>query len=178
MAPEGNYLTESRLQNALEYLYPNYNFINNKTVPYSGVAYRPDFRCEELKLIIEFDGPQHYTQTSTILRDFKKDEIYSSMGFKIIRIPCFVQLETKTIKLLFGLDYDKQLEFPHGFISKEATLPADFCELGVERFKQDLIFYDCIKSEILESLKIKLQKLGDIRAVLPKSLEHLIDCKP
>lgn len=169
-----NYLTESRLQNALEYLYPQETFINNKIVPESGVMYRPDFRCDNLKLIIEFDGPQHYTQTKVMLRDFKKDEIYGAMGYKIIRIPCFVQLEAKTIKLLFDLNYEKELEFPHGFISKGATLPADFCELGIERFKQDLIYFDCIKSEIIESLNAKLLELGDKRLIVPKSLEYLI----
>lgn len=174
MVPSENFLTESRLEAALEYLWPQETFINNKIVPNSGVSYRPDFRCDNLKLIVEFDGSQHYTQTKVILRDFAKDEIYGKMGYKIVRIPYFVQLETKTIKLFFGLGCEKEPEFPHGFISKSSTLPADFCELGIERFLKDLEYFGCIKQEILDSLKAKLNEIGDIRAVLPKSLHHLL----
>ena len=46
------------------------------------------------------------------------------MGYKIIRVPYFVQLSSDVIKQLFGIDIDYKQIFPHGFIvDKNEVLP-------------------------------------------------------
>lgn len=100
------YLTEERLKDVLEIVYPNYVFTRDKIVPNSGIRNRPDYRNEGLKLIVEFDGNTHYTQTKTIINDEKKDRVYSDMGYRIIRIPYFVQASKDIIRLLFDKDVD------------------------------------------------------------------------
>jgi hypothetical protein len=168
------YLTEKSLGEKLTKIFSNQVFIHDEVVPDSGVRFRPDYRCDELHLIIEFDGDRHYREAAVIVRDQKKDKIFSKMGYKVVRIPYFVQLTKDIIKFIFDVDYDFHEEYPHGFISKEAKLPADFCELGVKKFKEDLIRFQIIKGDIIESLKEKQKGLGVIELVVPPSLFSLL----
>lgn len=167
---EREYLTEKSLGVFLKQLYPKHQFINNKVVPKSGLKNRPDFRNEKLKLIVEFDGYRHYSFAKSILIDREKDKTYSQLGYKIVRIPYFVQLSTGIIKLLFDKKLKIGQNYPHGFIDRKAMLPADFCELGIERFKKDLIFFSIIKDDIKLSLENKIKELGNKDLVLPRSL--------
>ncbi|MFN2368213.1 MAG: DUF559 domain-containing protein, partial [Desulfurivibrionaceae bacterium] len=87
-----------------------------KAVPNSGILNRPDHRFEKEKKIIEFDGIQHYQDIDVIKKDRKKDEVYGAMGYRIIRIPFFVQPSSETLKHYFNIDGELQLQYPHGFI--------------------------------------------------------------
>ena len=91
----------------------------------------------------------------------------------MIRIPYFIQLSTEVIEDLFKLDIEYPQKFPHGFIDDKALLPSDFNELGIERFKNDLIRFNYIQPSILKSIEIKISKLG-VDMVLPTSLRYLI----
>lgn len=176
MAPDGNYLTESHLQDDLKLIFPNINFTRDKIIPNSGLKYRPDFRSDELKIIVEFDGPQHYTVARNCILDLQKNELYKNLGYRVIRIPNFIQLETETIELLFNVNVKYDLKFPHGFISKNVTPPADYCELGTERFLKELKFFgERITLEIAKSLKNKVQELGDKRMVVNSKTEFLLN---
>lgn len=146
------YLTETRLGEELNLFFPNQTFVHNRVVPESGILSRPDYRCDALKLIVEFDGHLHYCDPKVIKGDIRKDNTYSKMGYQIVRIPYFVQLSTPTIKYLFGLVFEFQQYFPHGFISSGCILPAMFCEIGVKRFKNDLSRFEPIKLQIVQSL--------------------------
>lgn len=153
-----NYLNEARLGIALEQVFKK-QFINNKIVPNSNLKTRPDFRNDELMLIVEFDGYKHYTEPSVIYRDRIKDETYSAMGYKIVRIPYFIQLETRTIKTLFGIDYKMAQEFPHGFIVDDGLVcPAGYCKAGYEKYKQDKTKFKDVWCEVEYSLKVKMEK--------------------
>lgn len=168
------YLTEYTLPKYLPLIFPETNdWLHNKNFPEH--KFRPDYRSDSLKLTIEFDGPQHYTNSKRIIEDYRKDQIVQSYGYKTIRFPMFIQMSSDIVKRLFDKDVKIEQIYPHGFIADEKTLilPADFCELGIARFKKDLEFYGC-KKDILESLKIKVEKLGDINLVLPPSLQYLI----
>ena len=63
------YTTEDTVAKVLEN--SNYQWIRNKTVPDSGRMFRPDFRCEELKIIVEFDGHMHFCQNKNIYKDVR-----------------------------------------------------------------------------------------------------------
>lgn len=167
------YLTEGLLGEILKDMYPNEMFIHDKTVPNSQTRRRPDYRCDNLKLIIEFDGDKHYKEVSKIKSEQFKNDTYTEMGYKVVRIPYFVQLTKETIKYLFDIDFTPSYSYPHGFISDLAALPADFCELGVNKFLLDLEKFYFIKNEIIESLKLKRDKLQDIELVIPKSIERI-----
>ena len=53
-------------------------------------------------------------------------------------------------------------------------LPADYCELGIKHFENDIKNFYYIKNEIIFSLKNKIKKYKDIKLVLPPSLNYLI----
>lgn len=169
------YLTQKTLYKELCIIFPNSTWIQDKILP--STKFRPDFRNDELKIIVEFDGPRHYTSSSCVIQDNKKNILYSELGYKCIRIPYFVQLSSSVIYNLFGVKMDYIQKFPHGFISKERSLvlPCDYCEKGINRFIDDLQLFNYIKSDIIDSLKRKVNELGNIELVIPNRLQYLFD---
>jgi len=176
MEKDMTYLTEQRLGDALKNIFPNHIFIYNKSVPNSGLKHhRPDYRCEELQLIVEFDGSEHYTNTQTIKNDQNKDLHYTQCGYKIVRIPYFIQLSEDVIKHLFGVSMKWEQKFPHGFIvDKGEVLPCDMCSLGIIRFIDDLKRFSYLRNDIIRSLQEKAKKKGgDWEQVLPINLNEI-----
>lgn len=169
-----NYLTEAHLGIELTKIFPNYEFIHNKHVPNSNIKNRPDYRCEELKLIIEFDGYMHYNNAIKIKTEQYKNIIYENMGYSIIRIPYFIQLSSIVIHKLFNINYEYNQLYPHGFIDEKALLPADFCELGILKFIDDLNKFNYVYDDIINSLNQKLNAIGDIDYILPPSIQYLL----
>lgn len=154
-----NYLTEYKLGKYLQKIFQK-DFIHDKKVPKSSLNTRPDYRNDELMLIVEFDGEKHYTDPNVIYRDKQKDDEYKKLGYKVIRIPYFIQLETRTIKLLFNVDFELTQEFPHGFIvDRNLVLPASYCKAGAQRFLKDKEFFACVWKEVEYSLELKMQKM-------------------
>jgi very-short-patch-repair endonuclease len=101
----------------------------------SGISrrYQPDFRSEGHRLIVEFDGDDHYRSAKKILGDEERDRALASVGYRIVRIPYFVQLTRVVIATLFGeiaMHHGDFLNFPHGFIAKTVVMPANLCELS------------------------------------------------
>jgi Protein of unknown function (DUF559) len=132
----------------------------------------PDFRSEMHRLIVEFDGDEHYRSAKKILGDEERDRALASVGYRIVRIPYFVQLTRVVIATLFGeiaIRHGDFLNFPHGFIAKTVVMPANFCELGITRFESDLECFSYIRQEILESLSRDIESCGDWRMVCPPS---------
>ena len=134
----GQYLNESRLKDILHT--SKYTFIHNKGFC-KGIRYRPDFRCDELMLIIEFDGYQHYNNFKTQKRDKIKHNLYHNHGYTVINIPYFIQLTECVYDRIFvgsGFDLyiDKSIliEYPHGFHDNKAMTPIDFNLIGMNRF--------------------------------------------
>ena len=155
----------------LKILYPNNEFVYNKAFP--NYRFRPDYRCDELKIVVEFDGYQHYTKAKVILDDYKKQEICENCGYKVIRIPYFIQMCNELVQTVFSI-HNIPIEqiFPHGFIVENSTMvyPADFCELGLDRFSRDIngLFYFA-KEEIIKNLTDKCKKY-DRQIIIPNSL--------
>ena len=75
------------------------------------IRLRPDCRSESLKLIIEFDGLQHYTNPSVIVDDRVKTKVYEDGGYKVVRIPYFIQLTNEVVEIMFGVKVQEPL-FP------------------------------------------------------------------
>jgi len=108
--------------------------------------YRPDYRIENKKLIFEFDGPFHYSNTEQIVNDINKDSIYTKMGYKVIRIPYYIQMDSNTYSILGGGGAcDDYSTYGHGFIDKGAMLPCSYTEIGVMKFLQDIIRFSYAK---------------------------------
>ena len=178
-----HYLTESTVENMLNEIVPSIRFIRDRIVPNSLSRCRPDYRSVDLMLIIEFDGYKHYCSSQQIIRDYEKDKCYKNMGYTIFRIPYFIQITNKLIYEIFKNTKAKIEEnqikynqtYPNGFIDKKATLPADFCELGIERFKHDIERFYYNKKDIIKSLINKINEINNKSLVIPNSLEYLLN---
>ena len=100
---------------------------------------RPDYRSETLKLIIEVDGLPHYTNPQNILKDKETTLLYESFGYKVVRIPYFIQLTNNAVKQLFDRDVEEPL-FDENIPSlgvKGNNTPAFLCYAGIERMKEE-----------------------------------------
>ena len=100
---------------------------------------RPDYRSEQLKLIVEFDGLPHYQKPSDLQRDMTNQELYESYGYKVVRVPYFIQLSNEVVEKLFGVKVKEPLfddSIPS--LSVEAcNTPAFLCPVGIYRMARD-----------------------------------------
>lgn len=114
---------------------PNLKDLNNKAR-----RIRPDYRSEALKMIVEFDGLPHYNQVLSIIKDEENTKIYETNGYKVVRIPYFIQLSKSVVKQLFQVDIQEKLfdeSIPSLGIKNLACLPASLCPLGVQRMAKE-----------------------------------------
>lgn len=126
---------------------------------------RPDYRSEKLKLIVEFDGIHHYTNPDVILKDKNNTKLYQSFGYKVVRIPYFIQLTNKTVEQLFNVKVKEQL-FPDNIPSltyKNRNTPAYLCPSGIERMRNELKQfpeqYEINKKHLIEENNLELTRV-------------------
>jgi hypothetical protein len=172
--PERPYLDERSLGRFLRERLDS-ETIANALIPSTPRRFRPDYRSERHRVVVEFDGDEHYRRALHVIQDAERDDLVAALGYRVIRIPYFVQLTTVTINQLFGALVANQFpfkEFPHGFIARTVIFPADFCELGIERFQRDLDRFASIKVDILTSLQKAATDRGDWRLVYPPKLRE------
>ena len=100
---------------------------------------RPDYRSEKLKLIIEFDGVQHYQSPKQIIKDNENTVFYESLGYKVVRIPYFIQLTNEVVKQMFDVDVKKQLFNPNYHSLNADNGPANMCPAGIRRMAYELL---------------------------------------
>ncbi len=136
-------LHRTGLDEYLKVIFPNINdWIHDKTLgTVNGINYksRPDYRSETLKMIIEFDGLQHYTKPDIIEKDIRLTKIYEDLGYRVVRIPYFIQLSNNAIKKFFGIDV-KEFLFDESIPSlgyKGQNTPAYLCPAGLVRMVKD-----------------------------------------
>ncbi|MCB1177806.1 MAG: DUF559 domain-containing protein [Leptospiraceae bacterium] len=136
-------LHRTGLEDYLKVIFPNKtDWIHDKTLgEVNGIKYksRPDYRSDSLKLIIEFDGLQHYTKPDIIEKDYKLTKLYKSLGYEVIRIPYFIQLTNKVVKILFNVEVSEKL-FNENIPSmgvKGLNTPAYLCPAGVKRMAEE-----------------------------------------
>lgn len=171
------YLTEKLLKDYyLPIIFPQENFIHNKYLSNEILLCRPDFRCENLKLIIEFDGYLHFTKAEIVIKDLLKDNTWNKLGYSVIRIPYFLQISPQTIKYLFNIDINIDQIYPHGFHDDKAILPCDFCEQGTYKFINTLKLYPKnIQKEIEQSLIVKIRQLNNRKLVINDQIQYFFE---
>lgn len=112
--------------------------INNKVC-----RKRPDYRSEKLKMIVEFDGIQHYTMPDRIKNDVLSTKFYESLGYKVVRIPYFIQLTNKAVKYFFNVDVKESLfnENIHSMDKNDRNTPAFLCGAGILRMIEEFKYH-------------------------------------
>ena len=138
-------LIRTGLNEYLDVIFPDvHDWVHNKNFgEHNGQKYkiRPDYRSETLKLIIEFDGLPHYTNPDVIEKDMINQKIYESCGYKVVRIPYFIQLSNDVVEKLFGVSVKEPLfdaSFPSLGINGRHS-PAYLCPAGIKRMAKDFL---------------------------------------
>lgn len=136
-------LCRTGLEEYLNVIFPNVDdWIHDKSI---GVLngekckFRPDYRSETLKMIVEMDGLPHYTSPQNIINDEIKNKRYKEAGYTVIRIPYFIQLSNEVVKQLFGVEVNIPL-FDDSYTSmgiKNKNTPAYLCPLGIKRMAKE-----------------------------------------
>lgn len=188
------------LNKCLEKIFPGYNFIHDKYMKINNEyiyneysqKIRPDYICEELKIIVEFDGESwsgggHYTDPFVIYKDISNTITLQQYGYKVVRIPFYIQLDKDMIKYYFDIDYNGDPLYDmwddHGFMFPSMKLPSYFCELGLNKFIEELfIFPKNVVEKIMISLGYrtlyynKISESYGLSNVVPKSIHDLLKC--
>ena len=140
----GTGLHRTGLNEYLKVIFPNVDdWVHDKvlglTVNNKVCRKRPDYRSEKLKIIIEFDGIQHYTMPDRIKNDVLSTKFYESLGYKAVRIPYFIQLTNKAVKYFFNVDVKEPLfnENIHSMDKNDRNTPAFLCGAGVLRMIEE-----------------------------------------
>ena len=138
-------LHRTGLEDYLQVIFPHIDdWIHDKVLgKVNDVRYRsrPDYRSENLKLIVEFDGLQHYTKPDIIEKDLKTTELYQNFGYKVVRIPYFIQLSNKAVKTLFDVNVSEELfdETISSLGIKSQNTPAYLCPAGLKRMAEEFM---------------------------------------
>lgn len=139
-------LHRTGMEEYLKVIFPEINekeWIHDKPFVETGKRIRPDYRCDKLKLIIEFDGVQHYKQPDTIRKDAENQKMYEKLGYTVVRIPYFIQLTNEVVKTMFGREVKEMLFNPTipSMGVKGRNTPAYCCLAGLERMARDFRNY-------------------------------------
>ena len=167
------------LDEYLAVIFPDINdWIYNKKVDNvpegMKISSKPDYRSEKLKMIVEFDGIWHYSSPNDIERDLKNQKNYELLGYKVVRIPFFIQLTNEVVEKLFGVKVATKL-FDEGIPSigtKCKNTPAFLCPAGMvrmaiefkkfpEQYKTNVEYLEKINDEKLTCVKL-LKKIYDL----------------
>lgn len=115
-----------------------------------------------LKLVVEFDGLNHYMDTQVCLNDISRDIWFQNLGYKVVRIPYWIQLSRDVIEILFELQLSTEEQFcvlDHSFYDPEHStvdyniLPGNMCELGRKRFVKEFNMFNAnTRKQILKDL--------------------------
>jgi hypothetical protein len=176
-----DYLTEEKLVDFVKFITKD-KFISTeyKIEKYSyDVAY---YNKDNKIILVEFDGDSHYTRPDVIKRDIIKDKLVAKSNFSLIRIPYFIQLNNETFKYYFKEDYNVNIiqDFPHGFIESK-IYPSYYCELGIDKFKEQLNEinkqFPNICLNIKDSLIDKI-KNEDIEYIIPHGIYNYFKIDP
>ena len=116
---------------------------------------RPDYRSEQLKMIVEYDGLPHYTSPDQWEKDESNQAFYESYGYKVIRVPYFIQLTNAVVEKLFGIRVGEPL-FDGATPSigpKGRNTPAYLCPAGIRRMAGEFIKFPEQYQVNIDSLK-------------------------
>lgn len=159
-------LCRTGLDEYLKVIYPNIPtdyWIHDKPMGYINDSYcrkRPDYRCDELKIIIEFDGLPHFQNPDVIKKDYENTKFYENLGYKVIRIPYFIQLTNNVVKILFDVNVEEQL-FPDNissFSEYDRSLPSYCCISGIKRMAKIFKLFP-------DQYNINIKKLKSIKSI-------------
>lgn len=125
-----------------------------------------DARIESLNMVVFLDTIEDYTEPLRIVHTQHIDRRLKDMGYSVIHIPFFIQMNAATSKHFFGVELDIECKQASGFYYSDDSkpneyVPARFCSIGWNRFIEQV--YSAppnIYLEIMNSLKAHAEQFG------------------
>jgi len=169
-------LHRTGLDEYLSVIFPDINdWVHDKAFGIHGdnenYKIRPDYKSDSLKLIVEFDGLPHYTDPAVIIRDDKNANIYKKNGYKVIRIPYFIQLTNDAVERLFGIKVKEPLfnvSYPSLGGVKMKHNPSCLCPEGLKRMAREF-------KRFPEQYEINIQSLKKMDNEILSGVNYLIE---
>ena len=121
-----------------------------------------------MKLIVEFDGLPHYKNPDSIEKDKKNQRIYENNGYKVVRIPYFIQLSNDVVEKLFEVKVKESLfdaKIPSLGINGRHS-PAYLCPAGIRRMAKEFLKYP-------EQYQVNLNALKEVNNPTLSGVEFL-----
>ena len=168
-------LHRTGLDKYLEVIFPDTtDWIHDKSFGlHDGVSHRirPDYRSDSLKLIVEFDGLPHYQDPAVIIKDDTNANTYIQNGYKVVRIPYFIQLTNAAVEELFGVKVNEPLfnvNYPSlGGIGMKHN-PSCLCPEGLKRMAREF-------KRFPEQYEINIQSLKAMNNDILSGVNYLIE---
>ena len=140
-------LSERNLQQVLEVLFPQATIVAQKRFKSEHQAFIADYyiETESLNFVFEFDGPSHYNNTKTQIRDVRFVKFCEDNKLVLVRIPYFLQIDNRSIHVLFKHEHverfrledkivDVDCKYVSGFHDSGIVYPGDYNEHGWKLF--------------------------------------------
>ena len=139
--------------------------------------YKVDCVSTTMKLVWEYEGPDHYGDVWKLKRDEERAAYFLSSGFTFLRWPYYLQLTPdvahhfcgaafseekylRAIKVVYGVDDPTKVLSP-GFHTTKNT-PANFVSGGVKRFFSELDeLPDSVTAQVAETLRRYIAAVED-----------------
>ena len=138
--------------------------------------FRLDHYSDTLKLAIEYDGPEHYSEVTHVERDGRKDELCRQRQITLKRWPYYLQLTRDVAKWFWGEYYtddkfaralvevfhvdDETQMLAHGLHTSNRT-PANYVERGRLRFLRELDeMPPSVRCQVVRSFQLYIERLG------------------
>ena len=186
MAPTGE-MNERALVEVASLLSPEADWISQKRFYYDATNkkrfYRVDCVALDAKIVIEYEGPNHYCDVWKNQRDDHRRSFFESEGFTFHRWPYFCQLTRsvaahffghhqedayfRCISNVYGVENESEI-LACGFHNTKNT-PSNFTYLGTDRFLTELSELPIVvKTQVAESLRRYCRDEQDTNLVIGK----------
>ena len=184
-------MTEANLLIVASIFWPEGEWDKQKRFYYDPVNrrkfYKVDCYSETMKMIWEYEGPDHYENVWKLKRDTERQSYFEAAGYRFLRWPYYLQLTRDVARHYFGDAYSdkKNLEAiatVYGVADQNSVLspglhtskntPANFVPRGVRRFFQELnSLPDSVAAQVAESLRRYIAELDDRYLVIGEQPE-------
>ena len=186
MIPTGE-MNEKALVDVASLLSPQAEWISQKRFYYDPSNKRRFYKVDcvslDAKIVIEYEGPNHYCDVWKSQRDDERRAFFESQNFTFLRWPYFCQL-TKTvaehffgnhkeaayfecISSVYGVNDETQI-LACGFHATKNT-PSNFTYLGINRFLEELAELPIVvKTQVAECLRRYCRDEKDANLVIGK----------
>ena len=149
--------------------------------------YKVDCCSDTMKIIWEYEGPDHYEDVWKLKRDSERQSFFEDAGYQFLRWPYYLQL-TKDVAVHFFGDaysekkYQEAIETVYGVTDYNFVLapglhtskntPANYVPRGVRRFFEELgSLPTSVTAQVAESLRRYIADVDDKYLVIGEQPE-------